>query len=190
LESLAAHIIRACWLIFALIWLAAAFTSKRSVYRESRWQRLRYSLLLFAGCILLWRGYRYGYPLDLRVVPANDFIACASAILCVAGLLFCFWARATLGRNWSGTITLKEGHELIVRGPYRMVRHPIYTGLLAMLIANAMLVGHIAGILGTILAFVSLWIKLNHEEDVMVQQFGNDYVTYQRRAKRIVPFIL
>ena len=69
-----------------------------------------------------------------------------AGILCIAGLAFCVWARATLGRNWSGTITLKEGHELIERGPYRLVRHPIYTGLLAMFLATALAFGHLGGV--------------------------------------------
>ena len=170
--------------------MIAAFTSKRSIYRESRWQRLGYSLPLLVGCILLFKGYRFGHPFDLRIIPLSDFIALASASLCIAGLIFCLWARATLGRNWSGTITLKEKHELVVGGPYRLARHPIYTGLLAMLIGTAALIGHLGGIVGVILAFASLWIKLKHEEEVMVQQFPSEYAAYQERVKRIIPFIL
>src|SRR6185312_9564254 len=99
-------------------------------------------------------------------------------ILCVCGLVFCFWARAVLGGNWSGTITLKEKHELIVRGPYRLVRHPIYTGLLAMTLATLVVVGHVAAVIGALLIFLSFWIKLNNEEEVMLKQFGTDYIAY------------
>src|SRR5437763_8895403 len=67
--------------------------------------------------------------------------------------------------NWSGVITLKEGHELIERGPYRVVRHPIYTGILAMFAGTAIAVGYLGGSLGLLLVFVSFWLKLKREED-------------------------
>ena len=113
-----------------------------------------------------------------------------AGILCIAGLAFCVWARATLGRNWSGTITLKEGHELIERGPYRLVRHPIYTGLLAMFLATALAFGHLGGVVAVILAFASFWIKLSEEEKLMLQQFPDQYRSYQQRVKCIIPFVL
>ncbi|MDQ6623225.1 MAG: isoprenylcysteine carboxylmethyltransferase family protein [Verrucomicrobiota bacterium] len=92
-----------------------------------------------------------------------------AALLCLAGLAICLWARATLGRNWSGAITLKEEHELIERGPYRFVRHPIYTGMLAMFLATALAIGHLGGLLAVMLAFASFWIKLGEEEKLMLQ---------------------
>jgi protein-S-isoprenylcysteine O-methyltransferase Ste14 len=85
---------------------------------------------------------------------------------------------------------LKENHELIGRGPYRLVRHPIYTGLLAMLLATWMEQGHIAGAIGLVLAFASFWIKSNNEEEVMRKQFPEQYADYTERVKRIIPFIL
>ena len=190
LYSLSIEIIRVCWLTFAVVWLLAAFVNKRSIYKENRWQRLRYSILLVVGYLLLANGNRLGHPLAFRVIPRSNVIALGSALLCIAGLLFCLWARATLGRNWSGTITLKEGHELIVRGPYRIVRHPIYTGLLAMFIATVAATGHVAAILGAVLAFISIWIKLNQEEALMLQQFPGDYAAYRQKTKRLIPFVL
>ena len=142
------------------------------------------------GWFLLFRGHRLPHLLNLEVIPHTDAILAAAAILCVCGLGFCVWARVVLGRNWSGTVTLKEDHELIVRGPYRLVRHPIYTGILAMLIATAIQQGHIAGMIGVILVFASLWIKLSEEEEVMLKQFPGQYAAYQQRVKRIIPFIL
>src|SRR5215831_14433388 len=122
-------IIRACWIIFVAVWIIAAVSTKRAVYRESRAQRLTYSLFLFVGCYLVFASRRWGSPFGL---PSNAFVAWTAAGLCCWGLVFSIWARLTLGRNWSGTVTLKEEHELVERGPYRFVRHPIYTGLLAM----------------------------------------------------------
>lgn len=140
--------------------------------------------------LLLTRPNRLPYPLDLRVIPAVESVQWMAGILCITGLAFCVLARATLGRNWSGTITLKEGHELIERGPYRLVRHPIYTGLLAMFLATAVAFGHLGGLAAVILAFASFWIKLGEEERLMLQQFPDQYRSYQQRVKCIIPFML
>jgi protein-S-isoprenylcysteine O-methyltransferase Ste14 len=188
--TVAAQIVQGCWITFAVVWLVAAFARKRSVYREPVSQRLRYALVLAAGYLLLAKGYKLSRPLNLRIIPASDAVAIFAAILCVAGLLFCFWARFTLGRNWSGTVTLKEGHELILTGPYRLVRHPIYTGLMTMIVATMILVGHVAGIIGALIVFAGFWMKASYEEAVMVQQFGEEYVAYRRRVKGIVPYLV
>jgi protein-S-isoprenylcysteine O-methyltransferase Ste14 len=87
-------------------------------------------------------------------------------------------------------VTLKEGHELVERGPYRFVRHPIYTGILTMFFATALAQGHLAGFAGTLLMFASFWIKLRGEENLMLKQFPERYRAYQQRAKRIIPFVL
>jgi len=188
--SVAINTIWACWIIFLAVWLLAAISTKRSVYRESRAQRMRYSILLIAGYFLLIRGHRLPHPLSARVIPHMEVIAWAGAVLCVAGLGFCIWARVTLGRNWSGAVTLKEGHELIERGAYRLVRHPIYTGLIAMFLATVIVLRHVGGIIGLVLVSISFWIKLRDEERVMLKQFPDQYAAYQQRVKRIIPFVL
>jgi len=184
------NIISGCWILFAVIWLLAAFATKKSVYQESRAQRLRYTIPILVGGFLLAKGHRLSDPLNHRVIPHVDALAWIGVVLCVAGLAFCIWARFTLGRNWSGVVTLKGGHQLITSGPYALVRHPIYTGLLTMFVATVIVLGHVAGIIGMPFVFVSLWIKLRHEEKLMLTKFPNEYAAYQRRVKRIIPFIL
>ena len=188
--SSATDIIRACWIVFITIWLVAAVSTKRAVYRESRAQRLRYWVLFVIACLLLFYGRELPYPLNLRIIPHAIPIAWAAAFLCAAGLAFALWARVTLGRNWSGVVTLKEGHELVQRGPYRLVRHPIYTGMLIMFFATALVQSHLAGFAGVLLMFASFWIKLGREEGLMLQQFPERYAAYQQRVKRIIPFLL
>ena len=187
---LAKTVISICWGIFVVTWVLAALSTKRTVYRQSAAERLRYIIPILFGWYLIFRGYRLRPPFNSNIIPETDAILVAAAILSVCGLGFCLWARAVLGRNWSGTVTLKENHELIVRGPYRLVRHPIYTGLLAMLIATWMEQPHIAGMIGLALTFISFWIKLTAEEEVMRKQFPDQYPAYRERVKRIIPFIL
>jgi protein-S-isoprenylcysteine O-methyltransferase Ste14 len=185
-----ADIIPACWILFLVIWLLAAISNKRSIYRESGAERLRYSILLVLAYLLLTKRDLLPFPFDVRIIPTTEAIGWTAGIVCVAGLAFCLWARATLGRNWSGTITLKEGHELIERGPYRLVRHPIYTGLLVMFLASAIAFGHLGGFVSVAVAFASFWIKLSNEEKLMRQQFPEQYRSYEQRVKRIIPFVL
>ena len=190
MDPLARIIISACWGVFVVVWVLAAIFAKRTVYRESGARRFGYILPILLGLYLIFRGYRLPPPFNIHIIPETVAILVPAALLCLCGLGFCLWARAVLGRNWSGTVTLKEDHELIVRGPYRLVRHPIYTGLLAMLIATWMEQGHIAGMIGLVLTFISFWIKLGQEEEVMRNQFPDQYAAYQLRTKRIVPFVL
>jgi protein-S-isoprenylcysteine O-methyltransferase Ste14 len=184
------NIINACWILFAVIWLLAAFATKQSVYKESRAQRLRYTIPILLGGFLLAKGRRLSDPLNHRVIPHVDALAWIGVVLCIAGLIFCIWARFTLGRNWSGVVTLKGGHELITSGPYALVRHPIYTGLLTMFVATVIVLGHVAGIIAMPFVFVSFWVKLRHEEKLMLKKFPNEYAAYQQRVKRLIPFIL
>jgi protein-S-isoprenylcysteine O-methyltransferase Ste14 len=188
--ALASDIIRGCWLVFVAIWVIAAVSTKRTLYREARAQRLRYWVLLVIAYFLLLYGRQLPYPVNLSIVPHVAATAWAAAVLCVSGLAFALWARVTLGSNWSGVVTLKEGHELVERGPYRFVRHPIYTGILTMFFATTLALGHLAGFAATLLMFASFWIKLGDEEQLMLQQFPERYAAYRRRAKRIIPFVL
>ncbi len=186
---LALYVIGYCWATFSVIWVLAAFWTKRSVYRESRAQRLRYVVPLLLGGYLLAKGGRLPDPLSHRVIPQLQALTWIGMALCLAGLAFCIWARFTLGRNWSGVVTIKGGHELITSGPYAWVRHPIYTGLLTMFVATLLVLGHVAGIIAVPLVFFSIWIKLRYEEKLMLQKFPEEYAAYQQRVKRLIPGI-
>ena len=187
--STALKIISDCWILFAVIWMVAAFWTKQTVYQERR-GFLRYSIPLIIGAYLIFKGPRLSDPLDLRAIPHLDAITWSGVALCIGGLLFCGWARLKLGRNWSGVVTFKGGHELITRGPYAMVRHPIYTGILVMIVATVIVYGHVAGIIALPFVFWGLWIKLRYEEKLMLEKFPEAYAAYQRRVKRLIPFIL
>jgi protein-S-isoprenylcysteine O-methyltransferase Ste14 len=183
-------IIRACWIIFVVVWLLAAISTKPAIYRESRAERARYWILLVIAYVLLLRSNSLPSPFNWLAIPHAKSSAWAGALLCVSGLLFAIWARVVLGGNWSGVITLKEGHEFIERGPYRIVRHPIYTGMLIMFAGTAIAIGYFGGFIGLLLLFVSFWLKLKREEDLMLKHFPDKYAAYRRRVKRIIPFLV
>ena len=95
-----------------------------------------------------------------------------------------------LGRNWGLTVTIREGHELITAGPYALVRHPIYTGLLLAFVGSAMARGEWRGVLAVAIASWTFWHRLRMEESWMRQQFGEAYQAYCRRVAALLPFIL
>jgi protein-S-isoprenylcysteine O-methyltransferase Ste14 len=186
----ALHFIAGCWLVFVGVWLVTSVTTKRTIYRESAAERARYWLTLVIAYVLLTQGNRFPYPLRLILIPHTVSSGWIGALLCGYGLALAIWARLTLGRNWSAIVTLKENHELIQGGPYRFVRHPIYTGLESMFVGTAIALGHLAAFIAVPLVFVSFWIKLSQEERLMIKQFPKDYPDYQRRVKRVIPFLL
>jgi protein-S-isoprenylcysteine O-methyltransferase Ste14 len=188
--SSALHFIAGCWLAFVSVWLVASVSTKRTVYRESAGERARYWLLLVIAYVLLVQGRRFPYPLSLILIPQAASSGWIGAVLCGCGLALAIWARLILGRNWSGFVTLKEDHELVQRGPYRFVRHPIYTGLQSMVLGTAIAFGSLGAFIAVPLVFLSFWIKLSQEERLMLKQFPDDYPDYQRRVKRIIPFLL
>lgn len=87
-------------------------------------------------------------------------------------------------------MTFQKDHELVERGPYRFVRHPIYTSILLMCIGTAVAIGDVGAWLGVVLMAVGLWIKLSHEEQLLTRHFPNEYPSYQSRVKALIPFVL
>ena len=107
----------------------------------------------------------------------------------VAGLLFAVWEREHLGSNWSRSVTIKRGHELITTGPYAVVRHPIYTGILTGFLGTAIALSQVRGVIGFVLVFVVLWAKLRMEEEWMRSQFGETYAMYSHQTAALVPYL-
>ncbi|HYM44127.1 MAG TPA: isoprenylcysteine carboxylmethyltransferase family protein, partial [Steroidobacteraceae bacterium] len=119
------HLILWTWVAWALYWLIAAVGNKPTQRRETVASRLAYMLALVAGGLLLaWHRSSWGQLLDLRLWPRGALPYIVGVAVLISGLAFSVWARVHLGRNWSGNVTVKEGHELIRSGPYRYVRHP------------------------------------------------------------------
>jgi protein-S-isoprenylcysteine O-methyltransferase Ste14 len=100
------------------------------------------------------------------------------------------WARFALGRNWSGQVTFKQDHELITTGPYALARHPIYTGMILMLLGTSVLVGHTVPFAFTAVLTFTLWIKSQVEEQLMLKHFPEAYPAYRSRVRALIPFVL
>lgn len=176
------------WLTWAAYWWVAAYGAKQTERREPLGSRLLHILPLLFAAWLLW-GEAVPIPLlNERFLPWAPWEFWGGALITAIGLLFAIWARVVIGRNWSGTVTIKRGHELIFSGPYALVRHPIYTGLLLAFIGSAAARGQWRGVLAVFAVWAALWRKLRVEECWMVERFGEQYVAYSQRVPAIVPF--
>jgi protein-S-isoprenylcysteine O-methyltransferase Ste14 len=162
---------------------------KTTTRHESVSSRLGHVIPLAIAAVLL-AAPRMPIPiLDERFMPRTVWSFWIGALLTATGILFTVWARVHIGRNWSGTVTIKEGHELVMTGPYAIVRHPIYAGLMLALIGSALARAEWRGILAVVIAFLALWRKLRLEERWMQEQFGPAYEAYRQRVAALIPFL-
>lgn len=177
----------AMWISWVIYWLWASRYAKPSERREPIGSLMQHAIPLWLAVWLLWgRGVRVTWLND-RLFPWAPWGFWIAALITALGLLFAVWARIHLGRNWSSVVTIKEGHELIDTGPYALVRHPIYTGLLVAFVGSAVALGEWRGVLAVLVAWAAFWRKLRVEERWMTERFGEQYLAYCKRVPALVP---
>jgi protein-S-isoprenylcysteine O-methyltransferase Ste14 len=179
----------AIWTSWVLSWIAASFWSGRTEKRVITWETWLYRAALLLGAILLFHSTRRLLA-ETRLWHVGLDGAYALAAVTLAGILFAWWARLHLGRLWSSTITRKEDHRVVDTGPYGLVRHPIYTGLILAICATAAAQATVTGCLGAALIIFGLWIKARVEERFLTEELGADaYGAYRQRVPMLVPFL-
>jgi protein-S-isoprenylcysteine O-methyltransferase Ste14 len=179
----------AIWSVWAVSWFLAAGWSSRTESRASIAQQLPYRLLTIVGFVLLFAVQTRRHRRLLRVWTLPTSAGWAMALLCVGGFVFAWWARLHLGQLWSAFVTRKADHRIVDTGPYGIVRHPIYTGIILAAIALAIVKGTVFAIAGAWLAALGFWIKARLEEGFLRQQLGAEaYDSYCRRVPMLVPF--
>ena len=181
------EVIRYSWIAFALVWLVFALRRKKTKRRENVLARLGYVLPLVLAWLILDSSRLRDTSLGTRFLPDTLTVAWIGAATTALGVLIAFWARWHLGTNWSGVVTLKEGHELIRTGPYRNIRHPIYTGILVALLGTAIAYGEIRGILALAIAWTSFYIKARREEQFLREEFGPGFEEHSRHTGMFLP---
>ncbi len=177
------------WLGWVVSWIAAAFWSAPTEKRVMRRETWLYGALTVLGAILLFHSTRRLLG-ETRLWHVGLGGAYALAGVALAGILFTWWARVHLGRLWSGAITRKQDHRVVDTGPYALVRHPIYTGMILALFATAAAQATVSGCLGAALIALGLWIKARMEERFLSAELGADaYAAYRRRVPMLVPLL-
>jgi protein-S-isoprenylcysteine O-methyltransferase Ste14 len=180
------------WVSFFIYWTVSSFRAKKTVSSEPFVKRfVFYWLPLVIAFALLGPGKWFGHSLIREnFVPHTNIVGFAGLLIAFIGLAIAFWARYLLGANWSATVQQKSGHTLITAGPYKFVRHPIYSALLLMFSGHALIVGDWRAIIAVAIVFVSFWFKLRKEERLMQALFGEQYTRYLKATKALVPGLL
>ena len=178
------------WLALVIVWGAGAVSAKRNARVQPSASLALHSVLIIGGfALLFWRRLSIGL-LAWRFLPDSASLAAAGFAITVLGIGIAIWARFFLGRNWSGVVTIKQDHHLIRRGPYALVRHPIYAGLILAMLGTALTLGELRGLIGLAFALTHWWTKSQIEERFLLEQFGAEYAQYRREVKALIPFVL
>lgn len=188
-------LIIATWIVFIVYWGISSIGVKKDVTGRWAWIwsgpgfaiRVFVSLVIVVTLLSRVASVRHAISYENIAAlgsPVMDF----GALLCVAGVAFAIWARRHLGRNWSSHPALKEDPELVTSGPYRWVRHPIYTGLLFAIFGSALAAGPL-WFLYFLLAAAIFVRRVFVEEAMMERQFPGQYKEYKNRTKALIPFV-
>ena len=178
------EIVAACWAVLLVVWFVLALVGgQRGRHSKRAWLlRLVVVGLLVVAVYFVTRGR----PAAVLAQPTAG-VALAGAALCVVGLAFATWARVTVGRHWALPIAERGESDLVVTGPFAYVRHPIYTGVIAMLVGSAL---NVPGAYTEVLtAILSLLVLARKDDRAMARQLPAVYPGYTRRTKRFVPFV-
>jgi protein-S-isoprenylcysteine O-methyltransferase Ste14 len=178
------------WLVVVVYWVIAAFDTKRAVKQQPRGLMFGVGLAVAVLSSVIANMLELHHLLRERVVPDSAALADICLILTILGAAIAIWARRTLGRNWSGEVTIKQDHVLVRNGPYRYVRHPIYSGLLLMALATAVHAGTVVALFVALLCFAMFHVKARIEEKWMTEEFGDAYRDYMREVKALVPGVI
>jgi protein-S-isoprenylcysteine O-methyltransferase Ste14 len=187
ITAFANTLIVALWIVWLVIWTSAAFFVKRTQRREPLRTLLLERVPLVAGILVLVRPHWLPPVMSRRLVAEAPGVALLALVLVVAGMVFAYWARAHLGRNWSGEVMVKVGHTLITSGPYRRVRHPIYSGMTLALVGTALATGAPYGFVALALILFGFLVRVQQEETLMRETFPGEYDHYTRRTARLIP---
>ncbi len=180
--------ISTAWGVWWLTWMAAALWKNRAVKSPALPQHIIYRLLPVAGALLLFGGVRPRSG-ELTLWHTSHAIAWAMVAVALAGFAITWWARIHLGRLWSSSVSRTLDHHIVDSGPYALVRHPIYTGIILASAATAVLRGTAQAWLGMGLMTLGWYIKARLEERFLREELGADsYGAYARRVPMLVPF--
>jgi protein-S-isoprenylcysteine O-methyltransferase Ste14 len=178
-------IIGLAWVTFLLYWGVSAVRKRSSNWLVTTLMAfalvglfllLRYASTLRSGNIVLWH----------RTLP----FAVLSVGIVLVGLFVLIWARRALGSSWSATPGNGENQQIVQSGPYKRIRHPMYTGFLTMVLGSAMAYGHLFGVLILAVFILGFCAKAMLEESILKRSIGRTYEEYRRKTKAFIPFII
>lgn len=184
------------WFLWLVSWVAASGWAKATVKTPQRRRELPYRLLQGFGFAMLFASLGRSDGITSPFVAAFFAhrwelplaAAWGAAALSAGGFAFAWWARLHLGELWSSSVTRKEDHRVVDTGPYRIVRHPIYTGVLTAAAALAAVSGTLLGIIGLIAVTAGMIMKARLEERFLSEELdASAYAAYRARVPMLIP---
>ena len=185
MSALQAQII--LWIAWSIGWGVAGFFVHRTRTAEGKLIRFQHLLPFAIGFVLMIHNPRR--PFLIGRLYDSDTVRWLGVAITFAGMAFAVWARVHLGKYWSGVITIKEGHRLIRTGPYRLARHPIYTGFLTANLGTAITASTGDAFIGFALILIAYLIKVRREERVLCGEFGDEYTRFRKEVPALVPML-
>ena len=179
-------VIEVCWSALGLYWLYSSLGTKEVAVNENTGLRLfRFAMLVLV--LVLFTDWIRIPALDARFLPRHSEIVWLGVALTAAGVALAIWARWSLGRNWSDKVVLKVDHELIRNGPYRYLRHPIYSGVLIAVAGTALKIGEWRGVVALVALGMNYFVKAKREEAILAANFGEAFAAHKRHTGFFLP---
>ncbi len=181
------------WMFFMMVWASAWLRSSIAVRTAHPWLDRLHLILVGAGVMLIvlspLRWLPYEWLFSQSFLPNLNMVTNIGAGVTMTGMAVAIWARFILGRQWNTTISIQENHELIRRGPYKVVRHPIYTGVLLAALGSVLALHTIGAAIGLLLLFITYAAKISREDRWLVKELGESYAEYRREVAAMVPWL-
>jgi protein-S-isoprenylcysteine O-methyltransferase Ste14 len=172
--------------IFSIYWSLEAKNGKPAASSESKLSRMFHLTILNGGLLLLILAVP---GLRQRILPASPAFAWAGLAMELAGFALAVWARRVLGANWSGEVRIATGHQLVRTGPYRWVRHPIYTAVMAMYGGVLLVCGELHALIAVALILVAYLRKIRMEESALAAAFGEEFAAWRKETWALAPLL-
>jgi protein-S-isoprenylcysteine O-methyltransferase Ste14 len=173
------------WVLITLYWILSA----RKVGTNHKGNEIFSFIKLIGSALIIYLPLLTGSFIATKLYITSFLTGLIGSVLCFMGVLIMVWAKEHLGKNWSGNVIIQQEHSLSRSGPYKYVRHPIYSGGLFAMFASAIIVGQIFGFIWVVFCIWGLNVKINKEEALLTKEFPNEYPIYKKQVKRLIPFI-
>jgi protein-S-isoprenylcysteine O-methyltransferase Ste14 len=174
------------WVVMILYWVITAKTNGQSSLKSELIPLLK----LIGSALITYLPLITGGWFSGRFYGNNPWTNIMGVLLCASGISVAIWARHTLGKNWSGRVMVQQGHHLAEEGPYRVIRHPIYSGALLAMMGASLVLGYVFSFAYLALSAFGLVRKSKQEEGLLISQFPIQYAQYRKRTKMLIPYVL
>jgi protein-S-isoprenylcysteine O-methyltransferase Ste14 len=187
MENITLAFIFLCFAIQISFWIISAPSAKKTTRNKGGWTMRIIAILVVLSAFFRKTLATFVPIMGLDLWDYSNFTGILADVVTLLGMTIMIWSRKTLGKNWSANVTQKEGHELITTGPYAYVRHPIYSGLVLMILGIAIYTGSLLWLILSILFFFGARYKAHKEEKLLLEIFPTEYLEYKKRVKALIP---